>query len=101
MGITKIRRLCSSENKWTDKSCERHKHNFIIPCTVILTGNENKHIRTSYYNAIKCEHCNSFIKAKFIKEPLNTKYTLTFQKPHFAIGFCDIKLVECKENNYE
>ena len=44
MGNTKLRRLLEQENRWTDKSCKRHQHEFYVPCIVRLSGDSKKHI---------------------------------------------------------
>jgi hypothetical protein len=64
MGSTKLRRLFKSESKWTDKNCDRHKHNFCVRSIVEIEhlgkGN-NQGNRIYYYEVMKCEQCNSFV----------------------------------------
>lgn len=55
MGKNYLRQLKLADSKWTDKSCMKHKHNFVIPCVVRLIGDENKHIGVSDYTAMKCD----------------------------------------------
>ena len=100
MGNTKIRRLVSQENRWTDKKCKRHQHNFCIPCIVRLSGNTNRHIGVDYYSAVKCRYCNSFRYAHYIPrehdamEKIQGQILLDFRKPHVAIGMRDIAFVK-------
>ena len=89
MGNTKIRRLKKETSKWTDKSCKKHKHDFSIDCTVMLTY---KDTRLSLYRAKKCKLCNSFINARYNEEQIYP--ILRFKSPHFAIGFSDIEFIE-------
>lgn len=75
-----INRRISQNKKWTGKDCKRHKHSFTDPCIVRLTGNENKHIGTSSYTALKCEKCNSFTNLKFVSEQPKGLPVLVFER---------------------
>jgi hypothetical protein len=96
MGNTKLRRLLEQENRWTDKSCKRHQHEFYVPCIVRLSGDSKKHIGVDYYSAVKCKYCHSFRYAHFIpreSEALDKAaywLLMDFKKSHFGIGMQDI-----------
>lgn len=57
MGSTKIRKLCKNEAKWTDKNCDKHKHNFTVHAVARL---KRPNGNCEYYDVMKCEFCNSF-----------------------------------------
>lgn len=57
MGNNSIRRIIKQEQKWRDKSCPKHKHNFSIHALAQINRGEQD---TSYYNVMKCTKCNSF-----------------------------------------
>lgn len=103
MGNTKLRRITEQENKWTDKACAKHKHDYCVDCLVRLSGSKRKHIGESYYRAVKCKHCNSFAYAVFmqryseIEEQARKLPVLEFNKLAFATGFKDISFVRVWE----
>jgi hypothetical protein len=100
MGNTKLRKLTSSESKWTDKEASKHKHKFTIHTLMILRNMDN---RVEYYDVMKCEHCDSF---RSIKKPgsvsgLISKEQLTsdmmempklrmYRSHRWSIGFNDM-----------
>lgn len=57
MGNTKIRKLLEKERRWNDKNAPKHKHSFTVHAIVQLTDGKDS---VSYYDVMKCEHCNSF-----------------------------------------
>lgn len=80
------------ESRWTDKSAARHKHSFKIKAVVRLHMCEN-HLR--YYEILKCEHCNSFINARYIPFDRSalTEPVIDLYSPHkWIIGFTDVTL---------
>lgn len=92
MGNTKLRRLLSSEAKWTEQGVKRHQHRFCVLCMVRLFPVKDSHGPVMCYMAKKCEFCNSFVEAKFTKMKTWSGVMLDFDNPHFALGFRDIKL---------
>lgn len=99
MGKNYLRQLNLANGKWTDKTCAKHKHNFVIPCVVRLIGNENKHIGVSDYTAMKCDQCLSFIDARFTKDLIEGFPVLEFENTHFGMtrGMKDITFIRIIE----
>lgn len=93
-----IKRLQSTENRWTNKKAKRHKHAFSYPIIVVLHCDKSY---TTYFRATRCEFCNSFINAVPIKDTdveklkqhhcVNT--VLHFTKPQDTVGFKGIKII--------
>lgn len=57
MGSNDLRKILSSESKWTDKTAFRHKHNFCISAIMKLEQPQN----TYYFDVLKCDRCYSFV----------------------------------------
>ena len=57
MGYAQLRKIYKSETKWTDKTANKHKHDFCVHAIVRLRHLESG---TDYYDVMKCKHCNSF-----------------------------------------
>lgn len=101
MGNTKIRRLCTNQNKWTDPNSKKHKHSFTKHAIMCLhTADGFVH----YYDVMCCTQCHSFrsipkehnASGIFIrKEDIDLSLpVLVFRTSHkMRIGFSDLTFV--------
>ena len=101
MGKNKLRRLISSETKWTDKNASKHQHEFSERYLLCI---ENSEGRFSYYEIIKCKKCNSFrcvsrpgaVNGCILESELEKYKDLprleAFRSHKWTIGFNDLKI---------
>ena len=99
MGNAKIRRLCHSEAKWTDKTAVRHRHSYTVHAVARIEYTDT----VAYFDVMRCNLCNSF---KGIPRPgsvcgiLGTDLNLNMDLPvirlkssrGMRIGFNDLTL---------
>lgn len=57
MGNTKLRRLNTVQNKWTDPDSSRHKHSFTRHATMCLNTADGF---VHYFDIMCCTKCHSF-----------------------------------------
>ena len=92
MGHNSLRRVITSECKWTDKDAPKHKHNFCIEACVEMVQGEKNWV--SYYHFMKCDCCNSLHSIPkegavngFIQMRLPNLPLIKLYRSHKTIGF--------------
>lgn len=90
MGNNSLRKLISSETRWTDKEAPKHKHIFSVEACVELEQDGRK----TYYHVNKCEKCNSFKCigtsnncTGFSKDKIDGLPIIKLYRSHKTIGF--------------
>lgn len=98
MGSNSIRRLVSQECRWSDKSAERHKHDYAVECCLELHKPRGL---VFYYHIRKCSECNSFKCVSsvnnvtgFLSEPISGLPRIKAKSSHYALGFSDMSIIK-------
>ncbi len=94
MGNAWINRSIYEHNKWTDKNCKRHKHDFSEKAVIHLIGEDgSRHLGDRYFVADKCRLCRSFKNAEIAADMESCKELAVYDYiyPHFSRSFSDIR----------
>lgn len=90
MGKNDLRKYLYEEQRWSDKTAPKHKHNYIIEVNVEVAQPNG----VFYFHAMKCEFCNTFkcipeegAITGYIKKPIENIPTLKLYKSHRTLSF--------------
>lgn len=96
--MTKLRRLIAQSTKWTDKSADRHRHDFSVHAVVKMRS--KGYVR--FYDVMKCSTCSSFhcigkegnVSGLLKESEVDCSLpVIILERNHFAIGFNDASLI--------
>ena len=97
MGNNEVRKLIANEQRWTDKTVPKHKHDYNIEVNVEFAQPRG----VFHFHALKCTRCSSFISIPkegsaigLIKEPIAGLPTIKLNSTHKTLSFKDAKLIE-------